>query len=278
MRSTASQPGSPGLGPRLRDERQDDDGRNGRRDPPATDQARAQQFRRESRQRSRLHPASLPWRRARALRGGRGGVLGARAQASPQGAPALQPVQGSARPLRRARARRCALARGRDRAARSPTRRQRRRSAGRGSGTRPRRVADLRPRRPAPRPPRAAACGRLEVLPTLRHALRLRRRLPRAPGRLPMPNCGHARPPLDVVGREIELHGLDGSSFTLASPAGTARVELALPGLYNVYNALAAGSLATALGVPWTRSSPGWAASRRRSGDSNGSRSAIAGC
>ena len=24
------------------------------------------------------------------------------------------------------------------------------------------------------------------------------------------PNCGHARPPLDVVAREIELHGLDG--------------------------------------------------------------------
>ncbi len=64
------------------------------------------------------------------------------------------------------------------------------------------------------------------------------------------PNCGHARPPLQVAGREIELHGLDGSSFTLASPAGTTRVELALPGLYNVYNALAAASLATALGVP----------------------------
>jgi UDP-N-acetylmuramyl tripeptide synthase len=64
------------------------------------------------------------------------------------------------------------------------------------------------------------------------------------------PNCGHARPPLDVVAREIELHGLDGSSFTLVSPAGTGRIELALPGLYNVYNALAAASLATALEVP----------------------------
>jgi len=29
------------------------------------------------------------------------------------------------------------------------------------------------------------------------------------------PNCGHARPPLDVVAREIELNGLDGASFTL---------------------------------------------------------------
>ena len=64
------------------------------------------------------------------------------------------------------------------------------------------------------------------------------------------PNCGHARPPLDVVAREIELHGLDGASFTLVAPEGTARVELALPGLYNVYNALGAGSLALTLGAP----------------------------
>jgi UDP-N-acetylmuramyl tripeptide synthase len=63
------------------------------------------------------------------------------------------------------------------------------------------------------------------------------------------PNCGHARPPLDVIAREIELRGLDGSSFTLASLSGEARVELSLPGLYNVYNALAAASLAVALGV-----------------------------
>ena len=63
------------------------------------------------------------------------------------------------------------------------------------------------------------------------------------------PNCGHARPPLDVRATHIELHGLDGSAFTLASPAGEARMELQLPGLYNVYNALAAASLALALGV-----------------------------
>src|SRR5215211_2342300 len=31
------------------------------------------------------------------------------------------------------------------------------------------------------------------------------------------PNCGHARPPLDVVAREVELGGLDGVSFTLAT-------------------------------------------------------------
>jgi UDP-N-acetylmuramyl tripeptide synthase len=64
------------------------------------------------------------------------------------------------------------------------------------------------------------------------------------------PNCGHARPPLDVVAREIELHGLESASFDLVAPEGARRVELALPGLYNVYNALAAASLAIALGAP----------------------------
>ncbi len=64
------------------------------------------------------------------------------------------------------------------------------------------------------------------------------------------PNCGHARPMLDVVARDVELHGLDGASFTLTAAEGETRVALALPGLYNVYNALGAASLALALGVP----------------------------
>jgi lipid II isoglutaminyl synthase (glutamine-hydrolysing) len=64
------------------------------------------------------------------------------------------------------------------------------------------------------------------------------------------PACGHARPPLDVVARDLELQGLERSAFTLSTPAGETRVELALPGLYNVYNALAAAALAHALGTP----------------------------
>jgi UDP-N-acetylmuramyl tripeptide synthase len=64
------------------------------------------------------------------------------------------------------------------------------------------------------------------------------------------PKCGHARPQLDVVAREIELHGLDGASFTLTAPEGEARIELPLPGLYNVYNALGAAALALALDAP----------------------------
>ncbi len=63
------------------------------------------------------------------------------------------------------------------------------------------------------------------------------------------PNCGHSRPALDVAARALELRGLDGSSFDLVTAAGTQRIELALPGLYNVYNALAAAALAGALGA-----------------------------
>ena len=63
------------------------------------------------------------------------------------------------------------------------------------------------------------------------------------------PACGHARPPLDIAAREIELNGLESVSFRLDTPEGSARVALRVPGLYNVYNALAAASLGRALGA-----------------------------
>jgi lipid II isoglutaminyl synthase (glutamine-hydrolysing) len=59
----------------------------------------------------------------------------------------------------------------------------------------------------------------------------------------------HARPPLDVAAREIELHGLQRVAFRLDLPGESRRVELALPGLYNVYNAIGAAALAHALGA-----------------------------
>ena len=62
------------------------------------------------------------------------------------------------------------------------------------------------------------------------------------------PACGHARPELDVAARRIELRGLDGVDFSLESNGESRPVRLTVPGLYNVYNALAAASLATALG------------------------------
>jgi lipid II isoglutaminyl synthase (glutamine-hydrolysing) len=63
------------------------------------------------------------------------------------------------------------------------------------------------------------------------------------------PACGHGRPPLDVAARELELSGLDSVGFTLVTATEERRVELRVPGLYNVYNALAATSLALALGA-----------------------------
>ncbi len=61
--------------------------------------------------------------------------------------------------------------------------------------------------------------------------------------------CGHTRPRIDVVARSIEPHGIEGISFDLSMPEGTARVRLDVPGVYNVYNALAAATLARGLGI-----------------------------
>jgi lipid II isoglutaminyl synthase (glutamine-hydrolysing) len=63
------------------------------------------------------------------------------------------------------------------------------------------------------------------------------------------PRGDHRRPPLDVAARAIELEGLERAAFDLVTPDGTRRVELALPGLYNVYNAVGAATLARALGA-----------------------------
>jgi UDP-N-acetylmuramyl tripeptide synthase len=63
------------------------------------------------------------------------------------------------------------------------------------------------------------------------------------------PQCGHRRPQLDIVAREIELRGLLASRFRIVAPTGETEIELALPGLYNVYNAVAAASLSLAVGA-----------------------------
>jgi UDP-N-acetylmuramyl tripeptide synthase len=63
------------------------------------------------------------------------------------------------------------------------------------------------------------------------------------------PRGHHARPALEVAARDIALHGLDRVSFLLATPEGSRQVALRLPGLYNVYNAVAAAALARALGA-----------------------------
>src|SRR5207237_1506491 len=64
------------------------------------------------------------------------------------------------------------------------------------------------------------------------------------------PNCGARRPDPSVVGRDVELHGIRSAAFTLDAAGEQRRVELPLPGLYNVYNALGAAALCLSLEVP----------------------------
>jgi UDP-N-acetylmuramyl tripeptide synthase len=63
------------------------------------------------------------------------------------------------------------------------------------------------------------------------------------------PRGHHARPPLEVAARDVSLEGLERAAFRLDTPEGSRRIELGLPGLYNVYNAVAAAALARALGA-----------------------------
>jgi UDP-N-acetylmuramyl tripeptide synthase len=68
-------------------------------------------------------------------------------------------------------------------------------------------------------------------------------------GHYSCPNCGAQRPRPDVAATRIELRGMDGSSVEVRTPLGELEIELPLPGLYNVYNALAAVAAGLALGV-----------------------------
>jgi lipid II isoglutaminyl synthase (glutamine-hydrolysing) len=63
------------------------------------------------------------------------------------------------------------------------------------------------------------------------------------------PNCHADRPSPDIKATEIELHGISGSTVRIATPEGELQLELPLPGLYNVYNALAAIAAGLASGV-----------------------------
>ena len=69
-------------------------------------------------------------------------------------------------------------------------------------------------------------------------------------GRYHCPSCGRTRPQPDLLATEVRLEGVRAARFVLNTPGGAAEVRLGLPGLYNVYNALAAAALCSALGVP----------------------------
>jgi UDP-N-acetylmuramyl tripeptide synthase len=61
--------------------------------------------------------------------------------------------------------------------------------------------------------------------------------------------CDFARPSPTICATGVELLGDAGSNLTIATPEGVIRARLHLPGLYNVYNALAAVAVCSQLGV-----------------------------
>jgi UDP-N-acetylmuramyl tripeptide synthase len=63
------------------------------------------------------------------------------------------------------------------------------------------------------------------------------------------PACGYTRPTPAVRARAVAPEGLVGTHFQLETPDGAAAVTLLLPGLYNVYNSLAAVAAGRLMGA-----------------------------
>ena len=72
-------------------------------------------------------------------------------------------------------------------------------------------------------------------------------------GHYTCPTCDADRPTPDVAATEIELRGISGSRVQVTTPEGDLEIALPLPGLYNVYNALAAITAGLRSGVPLER-------------------------
>jgi UDP-N-acetylmuramyl tripeptide synthase len=72
-------------------------------------------------------------------------------------------------------------------------------------------------------------------------------------GHYSCPRCHADRPQADVAATRIDLEGMRGSRVTVRAPEGETELRLPLPGLYNVYNALAALTAALRLGIPLER-------------------------
>ena len=65
-------------------------------------------------------------------------------------------------------------------------------------------------------------------------------------------SCGMRRPQPEISATGITLNGMAGLSATIEFPEGSVKLELPLPGLYNLYNALGAIASARQIGVPVT--------------------------
>jgi UDP-N-acetylmuramyl tripeptide synthase len=81
-------------------------------------------------------------------------------------------------------------------------------------------------------------------------------------GHYTCPNCEADRPAPDVAATRIELRGMSGSRIEVTTPEGELELELPLPGLYNVYNALAAITAGLRSGVPLATIGEGLAATQ----------------
>ena len=238
------------LGARLGDERQDDDRGDGRADPVAAGAARAQLVRGESALRGDVEPPVREQPGAGAVRGRRGRAAGDRGARSAAGRLPWESVRDQL-----------------DRYGELEHVAERWRGVVRGSGQRgrARRRTGTIHRSAISRgsgPDRSCSGSTIRGMrvPELLHAadskwcLRCGRPYDYSAayvghlGAYHCPACGHERPELDVVAREIELRGLDGVDFSLEAQGERRAVRLAVPGLYNVYNALGAASLALALG------------------------------
>jgi UDP-N-acetylmuramyl tripeptide synthase len=68
-------------------------------------------------------------------------------------------------------------------------------------------------------------------------------------GQYSCPGCRLARPAPSVEATGVTLQGDRGTDVTIRTPLGEIRATLGLPGLYNVYNALAATAVCLTLGL-----------------------------
>jgi UDP-N-acetylmuramyl tripeptide synthase len=93
-------------------------------------------------------------------------------------------------------------------------------------------------------------------------------------GRYRCPSCGRERPRPQVAATRVRLEGMSGSLVELRTPQGELSIRLPAPGLYNVYNAVAATATALRLGVPLATAGQaleGFAGAPRRSGSASAS-------
>lgn len=65
------------------------------------------------------------------------------------------------------------------------------------------------------------------------------------------PNCGNTRPQPEVRATSVSMNAFDQLRITVETPTQQGEIVIPLPGLYNIYNALAAVAAAQALQINW---------------------------